>query len=178
MPIKLLLIEDNPDHVLLTRKILEKSGGHFQLDSIGQAREGIQMVLEGNYDLALCDYRLSELSALDILGEIRKNGLDLPFIVVTAAGSEKIAVELMKRGAYDYIVKDDSYSDILPMVIRNALDVHTARKEKERLEIQIKELARFTYENPDKRPQIWICAIVENALCFIAKGWCDNVARY
>ena len=174
MPIKLLLIEDNPDHVLLTRKILEKSGGHFLLDSIGRAREGIQMILEGNYDLALCDYRLSELSALDILGEIRKNGFDLPFIVVTAAGSEKIAVELMKRGAYDYIVKDDSYSDILPMVIRNALDVHTAKKEKERLEIQIKELARFTYENPNPVMRIskeGVLVYANPASGFLIRDW-------
>jgi len=143
MAVKLLLIEDNPDHILLTKKILEESSGDYRVDAVGEAQEGLKRINEDEYNIILCDYRLSDLSALDILKKIRENGQDLPFIVVTAAGSEKIAVELMKQGAYDYVVKDASYSDTLPAVVKKSLEVYNARKEKRRLEEEIKNQKVF-----------------------------------
>ena len=137
MSVKILLIEDNPDHIFLTRKILEESSKDFQVDSVSEPQEGLKKISGNEYDMVLCDYRLPGSSALDILKKIRDNGNDLPFVVVTAAGSEKIAVELMKEGAYDYVVKDASYSDTLPVVVKKSLEVYNARKEKRRLEEEI-----------------------------------------
>ena len=112
MPIKILLIEDNPDFVLITRRILEKTDMEILFESSEHAGQGVEKIDEGNYDLVLCDYRLPGSSALEILKEMRKKGIDLPFIVVTSSGNEKIAVELMKEGAYDYVVKDFSYESV------------------------------------------------------------------
>jgi signal transduction histidine kinase/FixJ family two-component response regulator len=137
MSVKILLIEDNPDHIFLTRKILEESSKDFQVDSVSEPQEGLKKISGNEYDMVLCDYRLPGSSALDILKKIRDNGNDLPFVVVTAAGSEKIAVELMKEGAYDYVVKDASYPDTLPAVVKKSLEVYNARKEKRRLEEEI-----------------------------------------
>jgi len=139
MPIKILLIEDNLDHVLLTKKVLRESSENYQVDSVNEAHEGLKRIIEEKPDLVLCDYRLPGLSALDILKKIKETGQDLPFIAVTSSGSEQIAVELMKEGAYDYIVKDRSYKDALPIVIRRAIDRYNVKKEKERLEKELIE---------------------------------------
>lgn len=139
MPIKILLIEDNPDHILLTKKILKESSKDFQVDSVNEAQEGLKRIIEDEYNIILCDYRLSDLSALDILKKMRENEQDLPFIVVTAAGSEKIAVELMKQGAYDYVVKDSSYSDTLPVVVKKSLEIYNAKKEKKQSEEELEK---------------------------------------
>jgi PAS domain S-box-containing protein len=142
MAINILLIEDNPDHILFTRKILEKTAGEYRLDSASEPKEGLKKLIEQNYDVVLCDYRMPGLTAFDMLKEMRHKGKDVPFIVVTASGNEKVAVGLMKEGAYDYIIKDVSYEDTLPVVVRRSLEIFNAKKEKERLEKKIEQAAQ------------------------------------
>jgi signal transduction histidine kinase len=136
---KILVIEDNPDHALLTKRVLEKANQGYQVNSAREAEEGLRMIIEESYDLVICDYRLPGLSALDVLKKMSEKRQDLPFVVVTSSGSEKIAVELMKEGAYDYVVKDSSYEDALPIVIQRAIDRYNVKKEKERLEKELRE---------------------------------------
>jgi PAS domain S-box-containing protein len=137
MSIKILLIEDNPDHIQITKKVLEKANQNYHLDSVNSPKEGLKRTLKQRYDLVLCDYRFPGLNALDILKRVRRRGKDLPFIIVTASGNEKAAVELMKEGAYDYIIKDISYEETLPVVIKRSLERYHGRKEKEILEKEV-----------------------------------------
>ena len=109
------------------------------MDSAMDSQEGLKKIFEGSYDAVLCDYRLPGSTALDILKEINNKNKYVPFIVVTALGSEKVAVDMMKEGAYDYVVKDDSYRDTLDMVIKKAIERYRVKNEKERLEKEIKE---------------------------------------
>ena len=139
MPIRILLIENNPDHILLTKRILQAAGSSYQLDCVADAREGLNRVFQRDYDVILCDYRMPGLSALDILKEIRKKGKDLPFIVVTASGDIKAAVDLMKEGAYDYILKDLSYEDTLPLVVKRSIERYKMKKEKHGAEEALEE---------------------------------------
>jgi signal transduction histidine kinase len=143
MSIRILLIEDNPDHILLTKRILQKVNQDYHLDSESEARVGLRMIIEDNYDLVLCDYHLPGLSALEILREIRKRGKDLPFVVITALGNEKAAVDLMKEGAYDYIVKDVFYDHILPMVIKKSIERYRDVTERKKAEEEIKRQKEF-----------------------------------
>ena len=113
MSIRLLLIEDNPDHIQITKRILEKAGEDFQIDFAMDYEEGITKILEHPYDIILCDYNLPGANALELLKEMRRKRKDIPLVVVTALGSERIAVDLMKEGATDYIVKDRYYEDTL-----------------------------------------------------------------
>ena len=109
------------------------------MDYVSEANEGLNKVLQEDYDLILCDYRLPDLSALDILKQIRSRGKDLPFIVITSSGSEKIAVEAMKQGAYDYVIKDSQFQDTLPVVIQRSMERYKAEKDKKRLEEELRE---------------------------------------
>ncbi|MCQ9206220.1 MAG: ATP-binding protein [Omnitrophica bacterium] len=144
MPIKVLLIEDNNDHVLLAQKILQRADGDYVLDSVKRAKKGLDKMSQTNYDVILCDYRLPDANALEVLKEAKRQISDVPFVVITSAGSEKIAVELMKQGAYDYLVKDSSYESILPAVIdrsfRRHKDVIGRRKAEESLKVAYEKL--------------------------------------
>jgi len=144
MPIKVLLMEDNEDHVLLAQKILQRADGDYTLDSVKRAKEGLDKMFQTKYDVLLCDYCLPDSNALEVLKEAKKQIPDVPFVVITSAGSEKIAVELMKQGAYDYIVKDASYESILPAVIDRSFkrykDVIGRRKAEENLKVAYEKL--------------------------------------
>ena len=139
MLIRILLIEDNPDHTLLTKRILQGAADSYQFDCVTDAREGLNRVFQRDYEVILCDYRMPGLSALDILKEIRKKGKDSPFVVVTASGDIKAAVDLMKEGAYDYILKDLSYEDTLPLVIKRSIERYKMKKEKQKAEEVLEE---------------------------------------
>jgi two-component system NtrC family sensor kinase len=135
---RILLIEDNPDHALFTSRVLKKADTNYAVDYAGETKDAFMKIAQGDYDLVICDYRLPESSALEVLKEIRSRGEDAPFIVVTSTGSEKIAVELMREGSYDYLVKDDSYEDVLPMVVKRTMERHNMLKEKEKTEEELR----------------------------------------
>ncbi len=139
MSVRILLIEDNPDHIYVTKKILNQAKEDFQIDLANDAKEGLEKILEQDYGLILCDYRLPGSSALEILRIIKEKGKDTPFVVVTASGNEKAAVDLMKEGAYDYILKDFSYEEMLPMVIKKSIEKYRLNKSKEKVENELRE---------------------------------------
>lgn len=150
MPIKVLLIEDNLDHLEISKRILQRAGGDYEVDSASDSREALQKIFAGFYDVILCDYRLLEVTALDMLREMNRKNIDTPFIVVTALGSEKIAVDMMKEGAYDYLIKDVLYSDTLDIVIRKAIERYRNKKEKEGLQKEIREAYNKLKETQDQ----------------------------
>jgi len=150
MTIKILLIEDNLDHIEITKRILQRTGDDYQVDLATDSRSGLKKIFQGSYDVILCDYRLPDSTALEVLKEMNKKNKDTPFIVVTSLGNEKVAVDLMKEGAYDYIVKDNVYQDTLDMVIKKVIDRYRIKEEKEKLEKQVREAYERLKETRDQ----------------------------
>lgn len=128
-PISVLLVEDNPDHVHLIERRLRDGGLDVKRASSG--KEALAS-LEG-IDLVLLDYRLPDMSGLETLHEIRR--LDGPSVVmVTGMGSEEIAVEAMRAGAIDYVVKDATYIRMLPEVVERAWRLHDLTRRAKQLQ--------------------------------------------
>lgn len=171
MSVKILLIEDNPDHIEITKRILQKTSEDYQVDCVMDSHEGLQKIFEGSYDVILCDYRLPDLSALDILKEMNNKGKDTPLIVISALGNERVAVDMMKEGAYDYVVKDVLYRDTLDVVIKKTIDRYKTRKEKERLEEEI----RKAYEELKQTQDQLIQAEKLNVIGRLASGVAHEV---
>ena len=105
--LKILLIDDNPADAELLRRLLNKIS-EFQVEFTHclDAESGQQALAAEKTDCLLLDYRLGEHDGLEVLASIRALGDDVPIIVLTGAGNEAVAVEAMKRGAQDYMVKD------------------------------------------------------------------------
>ena len=109
-----LVVDDDPDHRYLAKRRLELAG--YVVLMAANAAEAMP-ALEG-VDLVLLDHRLPGTSGVDLLPVIVGRGPSV--VMVTGMGSEGLAVEAMRRGAVDYIVKDSSYLDILPDVVERA----------------------------------------------------------
>lgn len=109
---KILLVEDNEDHMILTKKVL--TSNKLKVDGAMTGKDALKKLVEDQYDMVLLDYKLPDISGIEILKAMGQRGLDIPTIMITGAGSEEVAVEAMKLGAIDYIVKSKNYYAQLP----------------------------------------------------------------
>ncbi|MCU1448585.1 MAG: hypothetical protein JWP02_755 [Acidimicrobiales bacterium] len=116
--ISVLVVDDDPDHRYLAQRRLERSG--IEVRVAADADDALRAI--GGVDLVLLDHRLPGTTGLDILPVIVGHGPSV--VMVTGMGSEGLAVEAMRRGAVDYIVKDPSYLEILPQIVQRAWTHH------------------------------------------------------
>src|SRR5712691_1068788 len=107
MAAKVLLMEDDPETARLVTGTLSRSD--FEVAALASARLGLPYLAEHEVDCVLLDYRLQDADGLECLRSIRAQHTDVPVIMVTAWGSEEVAVEAMKLGASDYIAKHGKY---------------------------------------------------------------------
>jgi PAS domain S-box-containing protein len=112
----ILVIEDDKGLNLLIQKILKKEG--YDVLHAYNARAALEQLQDHPHCLLLLDYNLPDMHAKEFIGMLKENNYSCPFIISTGYGNEKLAVEMMKLGAYDYIVKDSSFLDILIPVIK------------------------------------------------------------
>lgn len=138
---RLLVVEDDPDQRFLIERRLEDMDLDLRLASSGE--EAISQ-LDG-VDLVLLDYRLPDMSGLETLRAIRE--VDGPSVVmVTGMGSESVAVEAMRSGALDYVVKDSTYLRALPEIIERGWRQHDLARRAGRLQ----KLALLVSEAEDR----------------------------
>ncbi len=116
---RLLLVEDSPSILRLYHEFLKKL--EVELIDADTGSRALAVLRETVPDVALLDLELPDMNGVEILREIKRRGLSCPVVVVTAHGSVKIAVEAMREGAYDFIVKPFA-PDRLLVTVKNALD--------------------------------------------------------
>lgn len=115
-------IDDNPLDRELIRDALEQDNQHFILTVASSRQEFETSLSTGNFDLVLTDFNILGFNGLQVIDAVREIDPLLPVIVVTGTGSEEVAVEAMKRGAYDYVIKTPHHIRRLPLVIRSAIE--------------------------------------------------------
>jgi len=137
--LKVLVADDNPDHVQLITEILNQEL-KAEVEGVTEGEECLKKVKKNRYDLLLLDYLFPEINGRDILKEIVEKGYDLPVIMITGHGSEKVAVEAMKAGAIDYIVKSEDGFQALPSVAKKTIEKDQLRKRLRQSEEKFKNL--------------------------------------
>jgi diguanylate cyclase (GGDEF)-like protein len=110
------------------------SSKNYEVEMASSGVECLSKLAEKKYDLLLLDFIMPEMNGLDVLREINSKKYDVPCIIMTGKGNEEIAVEAMKLGALDYIVKTVGYLESFPEVVPRNLRMHRVNKEKELLE--------------------------------------------
>ena len=134
---KRVLIVDDDRRMRRTLQIVIESMG---LESAGaaNANEARELLSTARFDLVLTDLKMPEVSGIDLLGEIRAERPKLPVILITAYGTIQTAIEAMRKGASDYVLKPFD-NDNLKLVIRKALELERFRSENAFLKEQIGE---------------------------------------
>ena len=123
----LLVVEDDQGISRLLERNLVRAG--FQTDSAANGCDAIARVNNDDDIILLLDYQLPDMTGKQVVEKLSAAGYQVPFVIMTGQGDERIAVEMMKLGARDYVVKDASFMDLLPQVVKRVVrEVNAERK--------------------------------------------------
>lgn len=132
-PIRILLVEDDEhDRVAVARALHQDHPDNAMLECV--RAEDVEAMLAlpeaGALDLVLVDHKLPGMSGFGLCRQLLEAGFDLPLVLMTGRGSEQLAVQALKAGVDDYIVKDggSSYLGLLPLVLRDAIRRYRERR--------------------------------------------------
>ncbi len=137
-----LLVEDNQSHVeLITDELIPALPG-WTIDVAPTLAEARRRIGSRVYDLFLLDFRLPDGDGIEMLREIRARQATTPILFVTTASSTKLAVDAMKLGADDYLVKEEGYLSMLPFLVGEVLRRRQLAGERQALEDRLTRAER------------------------------------
>jgi DNA-binding response OmpR family regulator len=117
-----VLIVDDEDSFRLSIEMALKMTDKFSVRSCGSGEAAIELLKNQQFDAVLLDYKMEDMSGLEVLRWMHDQEIQTPTIMVTAAGSEAVAVEAMKLGLYDYLRKDQLDIDRLRLAIKSVCE--------------------------------------------------------
>jgi PAS domain S-box-containing protein len=141
--LRLLLIDEDPDDRAMAVQVLRKQFPRLRVTQVWDA-ERLELALDGRpFDAVITDYHLLWGDGIRVLRRVRERWPDCPVIMFTGAGSEEVAVEAMKLGLEDYVVKHPRHFIRLPAVLRRVLE----QRDKHRQAIEAESQYRRLFEH-------------------------------
>jgi PAS domain S-box-containing protein len=134
--LRVLIVEDDAADAELAMSMLERAGCPLAFDVIDSATDFEERLAHADYDAILCDHNLGTWTGMEALEILKKSGKDIPFLVLTGVLGDEAAVEYVKRGATDYLLKDRL--ERLPVALSRALRDKANREETAKLQEQIR----------------------------------------
>ena len=136
--IRILLIEDNEIDVEIFIRALKKSKISMEVTHFLDPEEALSRLLEeaSSFDVMITDYDMPGMDGLELCNEVLKKNIPIPIILLTGMGTEKLAVEALKAGVDDYVIKDmeGGYLELLPIVIPDVIENFQNRIAREKAE--------------------------------------------
>ena len=126
-PLRILSVEDSEDDAVFVTRELKRGGYEPVLERVETEKDFKAALAKGGWDAVIADYNLPQFSALEALRLLKESRIDLPFLIVSGAIGEEVAVAAMKSGAHDYILKK-SLARLTPAVERELRDARVRRE--------------------------------------------------
>lgn len=133
-PLNVLIIDDEVAFSNLLSLDLEYDG-HYSVKTASSGEQGMEMMKSDTFDVILLDYHIGSMTGLQVLQWINDQKIETPVIMLTAAGTEEVAVNAMKLGAYDYSRKERLELSHLPILINGTYERFLFRQELKQREI-------------------------------------------
>ena len=140
MPGRILVVDDEKAMLLALKGLLSKEG--YQVETAANGAEGLRAIETGSFHVVLTDLSMNGVGGMQVLEHARRFDPDLAVIMITAHGSEKIAVQAMKLGAADYVPKPFD-NDELRVIVRRVMETVLLRRDHRRLLDQVSDTFGF-----------------------------------
>ncbi len=172
-PLNLLLVEDNPGDVRLFKEYLRSSSGAFHLDFDSSVNDCLKRLDHDPMDLILLDLTLPDGTGLDTLKQVHHAKPEIPIIILTGNQDTAMAIESLKNGAQDYLVKNQVDSTLLNRSIRYAVERFQLFKKIE------EERQRYELVAMGSNDGVWDWDLVTNQVYYSSRwkwllGYQDN----
>src|SRR5690606_21807288 len=131
---KILVIEDDNKIRAILKEILEEKD--HEVEEAQDGVEGLKKLESGAFDLCLCDIKMPKMDGLEVLEKAKETGIPTNFVIISAHGTIDVAVEAVKKGAFDFLQKPFDLGR-LEITLRNALDKTTLIRETKSLKKKI-----------------------------------------
>lgn len=131
---KILIVEDDAKIRAILKEILEEKD--HEVEEAADGLEGFRKLEQGNFDLCICDIKMPKMDGLEVLEKVKDAGIATNFVVISAHGTIDVAVQAVKKGAFDFLQKPFDLGR-LEITLRNALDKTTLVKETKNLRKKI-----------------------------------------
>ncbi len=142
-PLNILLIEDDRADATVFRRAMKKTYLDYKIEVCSEGDQVIPILKSESFDFVFLDYQLPGSDGLSILQQIKLEFMRMPVVVITSQGDEKIAVDMMKNGAFDYFPKSYITSERLMQVLHTGLKLQSIEEEKNQATVSLKENERL-----------------------------------
>ncbi|MFC1823638.1 sigma-54-dependent transcriptional regulator [Thermodesulfobacteriota bacterium] len=153
----ILIVDDEKNYLVVLEAVLGPEG--YEIMTADNAEDGLRLIRETDLDLVITDMKMPGKSGMVLLEESKKVNLDLPVIMMTAYGTIELAVEAMKKQAYDYITKPFQ-NEALKLTIKKALHNYRLIKDNRRLSEALSERYRFGNIIGKSKPMLKIYELI------------------
>ena len=172
----IIVVEDDEGLNRLAQKKLQHIGfattgvhqGGLVLETV---KDEIQKAGHDHDVIMVLDYMLPDMTGEDVIEILNEHDIHIPFIMMSGRGSEKIAVEMMKLGARDYIVKDTAFLDFLPQVVKQLVDTISTERRLVRTESILKEQEE-NYRMVIENAKDGIYILQDSKFVFVNEAFC------
>ena len=162
---RLLIVDDDEGLLVLMGDLLRDEG--YDVATAGSGTSAVAALEARRPDLILLDLNLRDMRGPTLVAQVRTAAAGVPFVVVTGQGDEKVAVEVMKHGALDYVMKDAAMLDLLPEVVRRAFAAIAQERALAQAQAQLQEsVSRFATAVRATNDGVWEWLIPEERVYF------------
>jgi DNA-binding NtrC family response regulator len=120
---------------------------HYEVDIVENGKKGLEMLKDNGYDVVLCDIKMPGMDGLEVMAKANEISPEVPFILISGHGTIEIAVEAVKKGAYDFISKPPDLNRLL-ITIRNAVEKNNLVVETKVLRRKVTKTREIVGETP------------------------------
>lgn len=155
---RILIVEDEVNMVRTLAKILQRRG--YAVSRAGNGDEALRQLDSDSFDLVVTDLKMPGMDGMELLSTMRSRGLAHPIIVLTGYGTVQSAVDAMKLGAFDYLIKPCNPDELL-LTVERALEARQLRLENQHLREEVRRQKRFTELVGESPPMIELGRTIE-----------------
>jgi PAS domain S-box-containing protein len=144
-PLKIVIIDDENPHLLLMKRSILKEIPDADTKCFQEPKQAFDFIKKDPPDLIITDYLMPDMDGLEFIKKLKQEEIDVPIIMITGHGDEYVAVNAMKLGVMEYLVKSADVFDLLPGIIKRVLREKELKDELEKAQKRLQDIMEKTF---------------------------------